>query len=80
VEIRGAQESHNNCYYSLSSDLGYDYYYVPAKQRSRFRPSFLSDFAVDVERFELTLQQILGKPNGGVAGSAIPLSGDSMSR
>ena len=80
VEIRGAQESHNNCYYSLASDLGYDYYYVPAKQRSRFRPSFLSDFAVDVERFESTLQQIVGKPNGGVADSANPLAGDSMSR
>lgn len=60
LEIRGAGDRHNNCYYSLASDLGHDYYYVTAERRSRLRPSFLADFVVNVDRFEATLVQALG--------------------
>ena len=59
VEIRGERDRHNNCYYSLASDLGHDYYYVSARKRSGLRPAFLSDYVVDVERFEAALTQAL---------------------
>jgi capsular polysaccharide biosynthesis protein len=80
VEVRGAQETLNNCYFTMASDLGCDYYYVPARKCSYFRPSFLSDYEVDVERFESTLEQVLRTPRGGVDGSAGPVDGDSVSQ
>ena len=59
VEVRGAHDAENNCYYSLASDLGYDYYYVPAQKRIGFRLPHLADYVVDVERFEATIAQAL---------------------
>jgi capsular polysaccharide biosynthesis protein len=66
LEIRGAGDRRNNCYFSLASDLGHNYYYVSATRRSRFQPSFLSDYVIDVDRFEAALVQALG--NNPVAG------------
>jgi len=65
MEIRGQRDSQNNCYYSLASDLGHDYYYVPARKQSGLRPSFLADYVVDVDRFEATLTQALAAGSAG---------------
>ena len=59
LEIRGATETQNNCYFSLASDLGHRYYYVPARQLSAWRPSHLSDYVVDVEQFDIALAQLV---------------------
>lgn len=59
LEIRGATETHNNCYFSLASDLGHRYYYVPARQLSAWRPSYLSDYVVDVGHLDATLAQVV---------------------
>lgn len=59
LEIRGATETHNNCYFSLASDLGHRYYYVPARQISAWRPSYLSDYVVDLEQLDAALTQLV---------------------
>ena len=59
LEIRGATETQNNCYFSLASDLGHRYYYVPARQLSAWRPSYLSDYVVDVEQLDAALAQLV---------------------
>jgi hypothetical protein len=59
LEIRGATETQNNCYFSLASDLGHRYYYVPARQLSVWRPSHLSDYVVDVEQVDAALAQLV---------------------
>lgn len=59
LEIRGTTEMQNNCYFSLASDLGHRYYYVPARQLSAWRPSYLSDYVVDVEQLDAALAQLV---------------------
>jgi len=59
LEIRGATETINNCYFSLASDLGHRYYYVLARQVSSWRPSYLSDYVVDVMQLDETLSELV---------------------
>jgi capsular polysaccharide biosynthesis protein len=55
VEIRGDQDAHNNCYYSLASDLSCPYYYVPAKKQGGFLRAHRADYVVDTQSLEATL-------------------------
>lgn len=58
LEIRGATETRNNCFFSLASDLGHRYYYAPARQVSPWRPSYLSDYVLDPKLLDDVLAQL----------------------
>jgi capsular polysaccharide biosynthesis protein len=59
LEIRGSTEMRNNCYFSLASDIGHHYYYVPARQPSACRPSYFSDYVVEAEQLDAVLAQLV---------------------
>jgi len=58
MEIRLKDDSLNNCYFTLASDLGHDYYYFLAEPTNS-KSTQLTDFRVDFKKFELSLNQIL---------------------
>lgn len=55
MEIRLKNDSINNCYFSLASDLNLKYFYALATATDENKPTQLTDFVVDVEEFEKTL-------------------------
>ena len=55
-EIRNNQDNHNNCYFSLSSALNLEYYYITAKGNSS--NTFSVDITIDLLRFESVLKQM----------------------
>lgn len=58
LEIRSQDDSENNCYFSLASDLNLKYYYFLADKTDN-KSTQLTNFKVDVEEFEKTLNDIL---------------------
>ena len=58
MEIRLKDDSLNNCYFTLASDLGHDYYYFLAEPTNS-KSTQLTDFRVDFKKFELSLNQML---------------------
>ncbi len=50
LEIRNEEDKHNNCYFSLASDLDIDYYYLLSKGDSIETHTVNVD--VDIEKLE----------------------------
>lgn len=44
IEIRAEDDTHNNCYYSLASDLNHDYFYVFAKSVDKSKTTGEANF------------------------------------
>lgn len=61
LEIRARDDSHNNCYFSLASDLGHEYYYALADKVDVTATTQTADFVVDPEEFE---GRLVGMLNG----------------
>ncbi|MDO8938776.1 MAG: glycosyltransferase family 61 protein [Methylicorpusculum sp.] len=59
-EIRSKGDSHNNCYYSLSSDLGLNYWYSFANKLGN-KSVQVSDHELDLENFLDVLKKIMSK-------------------
>ena len=49
MEIRSAGDTHNNCYFSLASDLGLAYYYLLADKADAGKSTQRADFMIDVD-------------------------------
>lgn len=60
LEIRARGDSHNNCYFSLASDLGLNYYYVLADVQGTKKRTQLADFTVDKEDLRKGISGMLG--------------------
>jgi capsular polysaccharide biosynthesis protein len=64
VEIRKEGDTHNNCYFSLSSALGHRYYYVvaqsssPSDTGSNDKSYFTEDVFVDIAHLSTVLRQV----------------------
>jgi len=59
LEIRARNNYDDNCYYSLASDLGHDYYYTIA-DKTHIKKSFhLSDLVINVDEFSTQLSKML---------------------
>lgn len=58
LEIRSQNDSKNNCYFSLASDLNLKYYYFLADKTDN-KSTQLTNFRVDIKEFEKTLHNIL---------------------
>lgn len=59
LEIRAKDDSHNNCYFSLASDLGHEYHYALADKVDATQTTQQADFVVDPEDFEARLCSML---------------------
>jgi len=59
LEIRSRNNSHDNCYYSLASDLGHDYYYFKADKANIGISDHYSDLKIDEDYFSSRLKKIL---------------------
>ena len=55
LEIRARGDSHNNCYFSLASDLGHEYHYALADKVDATQTTQQADFIVDPKDFEVRL-------------------------
>lgn len=60
-EIRAKENYNDNCYFSLASDLGHDYYYINAEKASFDQSNHLSDLLIDPDYFSFELDEILSK-------------------
>ena len=58
-EIRARGDCHNNCFFSLASDLSLDYYYALADKVDPALSTQLSDFKIDPIYFENQLMNML---------------------
>lgn len=58
LEIRSREDSTNNCYFSLASDLNLKYYYFLADKTDN-KSTQLTNFKIDVNEFEKTVNEIL---------------------
>ncbi len=56
LEIRNEDDTHNNCFFSLASDLGHDYYYIAGK--GTVKDTNLADFTVDTSRLAEVIELI----------------------
>jgi capsular polysaccharide biosynthesis protein len=59
LEIRNQEDKHNNCYFSLASDLGIDYYYLLSKGDSS--ETHAVNVEVDIEKLEQIILEIENK-------------------
>ena len=59
LEIRTKNNSHDNCFYTLASDLGHDYFYVTADKTDVGKSNHLSDLTIDPENFLSQLLKML---------------------
>ena len=59
LEIRAKDDDHNNCYFSLASDMNLKYYYVLAEKKDKETSTQLTDFIVDVDMFEKTIDLMM---------------------
>lgn len=60
IEIRAEDDMHNNCYFSLASDLSLDYYYFLAQKSDAKKSTQRADFFVDVGTFDEQISRFLG--------------------
>jgi capsular polysaccharide biosynthesis protein len=56
LELRNEGDDLNNCYFSLASDLGHDYYYL--LNEGNLADAHFADLTIDVERLKEILKQI----------------------
>lgn len=59
LELRGEDDSHNNCYFALASALGVDYYYQRCPIAGENTNTQDNNFYVDVEELEKNLKLML---------------------
>jgi capsular polysaccharide biosynthesis protein len=59
MEIRLKDDTHNNCYFSLASDLNLKYFYTLAEKTHEQLSTQDTDFIVDVDDFNLSIQELL---------------------
>jgi hypothetical protein len=59
LEIRASDDNQNNCYFSLASDLGYEYNYVLADKKDSRKTTQLSDFIVNKNHFREKITNML---------------------
>lgn len=58
LEIRARDDAHNNCYFTLASDLGLDYFYSFADQVNPRKTVQQSDFIIDKNHFEMCMAKL----------------------
>lgn len=58
LEIRARGDVQNNCYFTLASDLGLDYFYAFADQTDSRKTVQESDFVIDKEHFEICMAKL----------------------
>lgn len=61
LEIRARDDSSNNCYFTLASDLGINYYYALADKTDLSLSTQQSDYTINPNHFEEELLQMLNK-------------------
>jgi|GEM_PF-6802864 len=59
MEIRARDDTHNNCYFTLTSDLGLDYYYYIVDKTDINNSTQEADYVVDPAYFESRLLEML---------------------
>ena len=59
LEIRARDNCNDNCYFTLASDLGHDYFYVIAEKTDPKKSDHLSDLTINKSYFLSQLQKIL---------------------
>jgi capsular polysaccharide biosynthesis protein len=59
LEIRARDNSNDNCYFTLASDLGHDYFYVTADKTNSSETNHLSDLVIKTEDFSSQLIKML---------------------
>lgn len=59
LEIRARDNYNDNCYFTLASDLGHDYYYAIAEKTHSNESFHLSNMVIDVNEFSLKLSRLL---------------------
>jgi len=59
LEIRASGDCHNNCYFTLASDLELDYYYSLADKIDVTQSTQLADYIIDLKHFEARLEQMV---------------------
>lgn len=57
IEIRGRGDTHNNCFYSLSSALDLQYFYFLADVSDN--NFYSSDYTLDTKKFEILLNKVI---------------------
>ena len=57
LELRNEGDDHNNCYFSLASDLGHDYYYLVCKGDNQ--NTLDANLTVDINSLKLVIEQML---------------------
>ena len=58
-EIRTKNNSNDNCFFSLASDLDHDYFYVMADKNDIKKSNHLSDVTIDGNYFSSQLSKML---------------------
>ena len=59
LEIRARDNSHDNCYFSLASDLEHDYYYIIADKTDPKKSNHLSNLLINKKDFSSQLIKML---------------------
>jgi capsular polysaccharide biosynthesis protein len=59
LEIRAKDNCNDNCYFSLASDLGHDYFYINADKTNPDKSNHLSDLLIDTNHFSSQLLKML---------------------
>ena len=57
LELRNEDDNHNNCYFSLASDLGHDYYYLLCKGDKQDTAD--ANFMVNIKELENVIKQMV---------------------
>lgn len=59
LEIRAKNNSHDNCFFTLASDLGHDYFYVTADKADLKKSNHLSDLIINKNSFSEQLLNVI---------------------
>lgn len=59
LEIRASGDCHNNCYFTLASDLELDYHYSLAEKTDATYGTQQADYIIDRKHFEARLEQMV---------------------
>ena len=59
MEIRARNNCNDNCYFTLASDLGHNYFYVIADKTDRKKSNHISDLEINPEDFLLQIQKMI---------------------
>lgn len=59
LEIRARDDCHNNCYYTLATDLGLEYHYAIADKVDSTQTTQVADYVIDKTNFENRLLRML---------------------